>query len=163
MTPYCVGIDLGSTTTKAVVMGEDGGVLGRGITNSRSNYTTACQVALSEALIAARFGLLAAEMEPGCLARFGLQFRRAQYRGQLRTLGGNTDAARERGLRTPRWRKRLLHALEERLAGPDGRLRLSFEIVYGHAFKAAPRLRVAEESAFPVESLRDMLRSGRGR
>ena len=36
-----VGIDLGSTTTKAVVLGEDGGMLGRGITNSRSNYTVA--------------------------------------------------------------------------------------------------------------------------
>ena len=31
---YTVGIDLGSTTTKAVVLDEDGGVLGRGITNS---------------------------------------------------------------------------------------------------------------------------------
>jgi benzoyl-CoA reductase subunit A len=87
MIPYCVGIDLGSTTTKAVVLGEEGGVLGRGITNSRSNYTIACQVALSEALIATRFGLLAAEMEPEALARFGLLFRRAQYRGQLRIFG----------------------------------------------------------------------------
>jgi benzoyl-CoA reductase subunit A len=86
--PYCVGIDLGSTTTKAVVLAEDGSVLGRGITNSRSNYAIACQVALSEALIAARFGLLAREMDEGTLAAFGLLFRRAQYRGQLRTLGG---------------------------------------------------------------------------
>jgi benzoyl-CoA reductase subunit A len=85
--PYCVGIDLGSTTTKAVVLAEDGSVLGRGITNSRSNYTIACQVALSEALIAARFGLLAREMAPETLSAFGLLFRRAQYRGQLRTLG----------------------------------------------------------------------------
>src|SRR5574338_510222 len=30
-----IGIDLGSTTTKAVVMDDDGAVLGRGITNSR--------------------------------------------------------------------------------------------------------------------------------
>jgi len=85
--PYCVGIDLGSTTTKAVVLAEDGSVLGRGITNSRSNYAIACQVALSEALIAARFGLLAREMAPETLSAFGLLFRRAQYRGQLRTLG----------------------------------------------------------------------------
>ena len=42
----CVGIDLGSTTTKAVVLGETGEVLGRGITNSRSNYQVACDVAL---------------------------------------------------------------------------------------------------------------------
>ena len=42
---YAVGIDLGSTTTKAVVLGMDGEVLGRGITNSRSNYDAACKVA----------------------------------------------------------------------------------------------------------------------
>ena len=34
---YHVGIDLGSTTTKAVILGERGTILGRGITNSRSN------------------------------------------------------------------------------------------------------------------------------
>ena len=33
-----IGIDLGSTTTKAVVIDEHENVLGRGITNSRSNY-----------------------------------------------------------------------------------------------------------------------------
>ena len=49
---YCVGIDLGSTTTKAVILGEAGQVLGRGITNSRSNYRVACDVALAEALCA---------------------------------------------------------------------------------------------------------------
>ena len=32
------GIDLGSTTTKAVILDEGGEVLGRGITNSRSYY-----------------------------------------------------------------------------------------------------------------------------
>jgi len=55
---YTVGIDLGSTTTKAVVLGMDGTVLGRGITNSRSNYDVACQIALSEAIIHARFSLI---------------------------------------------------------------------------------------------------------
>ena len=38
-----IGIDLGSTTTKAVMMDENQEVLGRGITNSRSNYDTACR------------------------------------------------------------------------------------------------------------------------
>ena len=33
-----VGIDLGSTTTKAVFVDGDGRIMGRGITNSRSNY-----------------------------------------------------------------------------------------------------------------------------
>ena len=53
-----IGIDLGSTTTKAVVLDENMDVLGRGITNSRSNYDTACKVAKYEALLAARFTLL---------------------------------------------------------------------------------------------------------
>ncbi len=53
-----IGIDLGSTTTKAVVLDENMNVLGRGITNSRANYDTACKVAKYEALLAARFTLL---------------------------------------------------------------------------------------------------------
>ena len=52
-----IGIDLGSTTTKAVVMDEYGEALGHGITNSRSNYDTASRVAKLEALIATRLTL----------------------------------------------------------------------------------------------------------
>lgn len=53
-----IGIDLGSTTTKAVFLDENEKILGRGITNSRSNYELACQVAREEAEINARFELL---------------------------------------------------------------------------------------------------------
>ena len=49
-----IGIDLGSTTSKAVLMNEDREILGRGITNSRSNYGTATRVAQQEAVVAAR-------------------------------------------------------------------------------------------------------------
>ncbi len=89
---YCVGIDLGSTTTKAVVLGEDGQVLGRGITNSRSNYEIACDVSVSEALINARFGLLAEALESAGidgdrrteqLEDLERGFREQQYRGDL--------------------------------------------------------------------------------
>ena len=92
---YTVGIDLGSTTTKAVVLGDDGTILGRGITNSRSNYDVACQVALGEALINARFSLidgelarsgLAADLRARQLARLERAFRAEQYRSQLRVL-----------------------------------------------------------------------------
>jgi benzoyl-CoA reductase subunit A len=92
----CVGIDLGSTTTKAVVLGEDGGVLGRGITNSRSNYQVACDVALSEALINARFALVAEglakkglsdERRDELLAALSSRFREQQYREQLKAFG----------------------------------------------------------------------------
>jgi len=61
-----VGIDLGSTTTKALILEEGGQTLGRGITNSRSNYDVACQVAREEAFIQARLNLArrAIEQDP---------------------------------------------------------------------------------------------------
>ena len=80
---------------------------------------------------------------------------------ELRSLGGNASPLRCAGLRTPRWRARLLEALQS-LAGPDGRLRLAFEIVYGHAFKAAPRPTPTGETAFTVEEMRARLRDARG-
>ena len=102
-----VGIDLGSTTTKAVVLGEEGAVLGRGITNSRSNYKVACDVALSEALIDARFGRIAGALEAtaGSDARTTLlgelerRFREQQYRWQLALFGERIadHAARHEG------------------------------------------------------------------
>jgi benzoyl-CoA reductase subunit A len=52
-----IGIDLGSTTTKAVLLDDNGEVIGRGITNSRSNYSTAARVASQEARVDARFTL----------------------------------------------------------------------------------------------------------
>ncbi len=93
---FCVGIDLGSTTTKAVVLDPDRRVLGRGITNSRSNYDVACKVALGEALINARFALIDGRLAAGgvvpgerqrLLQAFELRFREQQYRSQLRALG----------------------------------------------------------------------------
>ncbi len=52
-----IGIDLGSTTTKAVLMDDNAEILGRGITNSRSNYETAASVAKQEARLGARLTL----------------------------------------------------------------------------------------------------------
>ncbi|MBI5852384.1 MAG: benzoyl-CoA reductase subunit A [Planctomycetes bacterium] len=87
---YCVGIDLGSTTTKAVVLGDGARVLGRGITNSRSNYDVACQVALGEALIHTRFSLIQERLRSKDAAAttqaFQRRFRAEQYRSQLEAL-----------------------------------------------------------------------------
>ena len=58
-----VGIDLGSTTTKAVLIDPDGRLVGRGITNSRSNYEVACAIARQEALTAVRFNMLERAIE----------------------------------------------------------------------------------------------------
>ncbi|WP_077034205.1 hypothetical protein [Pelomonas sp. KK5] len=76
----------------------------------------------------------------------------------LRELGGNVAPDRFTGLRTPRWKKALLQALDRELRGPDGRLRLTLEIVYGHAFKAAPKLRVDAETRVSLEQMREMVR-----
>jgi malonyl-CoA O-methyltransferase len=40
---------------------------------------------------------------------------------------------------------------------------LRFEVVYGHAFKAAPRHRVAAETAVPLQDMQTMIRQGRRR
>ena len=79
---------------------------------------------------------------------------------ELHMLGANADPARFAGLRTPRWRSRLLAALQAR-AGPEGRIALEFELVYGHAFNPAPRAKVAGETRVAVEDLRAMARSRR--
>jgi benzoyl-CoA reductase subunit A len=74
-----IGIDLGSTTTKAVVIDEQQNVLGRGITNSRSNYDTAAAIAKQEALVNARFHLFRE-----ALSRSGaLNGRLEDFLGQL--------------------------------------------------------------------------------
>lgn len=96
-----VGIDLGSTTTKAVVLDERGEVLGRGITNSRSNYDLAAELARTEAFISARFRLLEREVEkaggPETLARLRRAFRLEQMRVQLETLRGRIEEELGRG------------------------------------------------------------------
>ena len=90
-----IGIDLGSTTTKAVVMDEARTVLGRGITNSRSNYDTAAAIAKQEALVAARFFLFREELAKNGVLNGGLEgflgqlerdFRLEQYLEQLADL-----------------------------------------------------------------------------
>ncbi len=57
-----VGIDLGSTTTKAVILDENEEVVGRGITNSRSNYDVACAIVRDEAFVRARFSMTGERM-----------------------------------------------------------------------------------------------------
>ncbi len=124
---YCVGIDLGSTTTKAVVVDELGRVLGRGITNSRSSYDAACQVAVTEALHDARFAQIVGELD-----RMGMDidrrtawvrdiergFREQQYRAQLGTLREALGAALAEREREPGLEKALATIQERMEAEP---------------------------------------------
>jgi malonyl-CoA O-methyltransferase len=79
---------------------------------------------------------------------------------ELRALGGNADPQRAAGLRTPRWRDALRGELQA-LQGADGRLRLDFEIVYGHAFKAVPKAHVGGRTTVALDDMRSMVRSAR--
>jgi malonyl-CoA O-methyltransferase len=75
---------------------------------------------------------------------------------ELQALGGHVGQAREAGLRTPRWLARLHQALAER-ADAQGRIGLRFELVYGHAYKPAPRPPRGELATVSLDSLRATL------
>ena len=83
---------------------------------------------------------------------------------ELRGLGANLHPQRFPALRGRAWLSRLRQELTRALADDQGRLALTFEIIYGHAVKPAPRLKVAPESAVSLQDMRSLLRgSGPGR
>ena len=67
------------------------------------------------------------------------------------------------GLRGRAWRRQLEQALLT-LAKPDqgGRLTLTVEVIYGHALKPVPKLKMTEESAVSLQDMRSMLSRSRG-
>jgi malonyl-CoA O-methyltransferase len=79
---------------------------------------------------------------------------------EVRAMGGNADPRRAAGLRTPHWRDALLHELQQTKAA-DGRLRLDFEIVYGHAFKAVPKARAGSRTTVALDDMRSLIRAAR--
>ncbi len=139
-----IGIDLGSTTTKAVVIDEDRNVLGRGITNSRSNYDTAAAIAKQEALVNSRFFLLRQALAPASglngnldtfLGQLERDFRLEQFIEQLSDL----EATSARNLETARFGDltapvraaleevfRQLHALAPSLFAPGAERKSDF-------------------------------------
>ncbi len=64
MNSYYLGVDLGSTTSKAVIINERDEIIGRGITNTRANYAVAADIARDEAIYNARFSVLKRKLEP---------------------------------------------------------------------------------------------------
>jgi malonyl-CoA O-methyltransferase len=62
-----------------------------------------------------------------------------------RALGGNPLATRRRGLIGRAAWQRVRQALEAQRR-PDGKLTLSFEVIYGHAFRPAPRVTAQGEA-----------------
>ena len=127
-----VGIDLGSTTTKAVLLDENSEVIGRGITNSRSNYETAARVASQEARVDGRFTL----------------FRRALGEGSI---GGHLDeflGALERAFRLEQFLEQLGdleqtcrgYVQGERFAKVEGGVKEALTEVFNRLREEAPSL-----------------------
>lgn len=70
---------------------------------------------------------------------------------ELRGLGRNLHVARFQGLRGRRWHAELLAAVAKQP------LQLTFEVVYGHAFKPVPRLTVSAQSEISLDAMRAAL------
>jgi len=78
----------------------------------------------------------------------------------LRKLGRNFHVSRFAGLRGKKWYQDFQQALLS-LAKKDaeGRLVLTFEVVYGHALKPQPRIKVDSQSRIGLDDMRQMLRN----
>ncbi|MEG0446642.1 MAG: biotin synthase, partial [Comamonas sp.] len=82
---------------------------------------------------------------------------------ELRELGRNLHPARFSGLRGRQWLARLEAAMAEKWRDKqaDGQLSLTFEIVYGHAYKPQPKVRLEANSSVSLQDMRAMLHQSR--
>ena len=162
-TPVYVGIDLGSTTTKAVILDPEDQVLGRGITNSRSNYDVACQVAREEAFVRARFTLTRnaltadtslAGVEKSFLPALARNFRLEHHLDQLARLRETLHSAAEAPRHRPYRREldelleRIVDAMAERAIAHFGELAVRKSDFF-RDLAAADYLQLAEQHADP--------------
>lgn len=109
---------------------------------------------LGDMLVHAGFADPVMDME-----RITLSWETAQQAlSELRTLGRNAHPARLAGLRTPRWKAQLMH----RMAPAGQRVSMTFEVVYGHAFKGAPRASADGETKVSLADMRAMVRAPKG-
>jgi len=78
---------------------------------------------------------------------------------ELRGLGRNLHVGRSGGLRGRRWLRALESAMAANLADADdgNRIKLTFEVVYGHAFKPTPRMPVRDSSNISLSQMRAAL------
>lgn len=74
---------------------------------------------------------------------------------ELRGLGHNLHVGRFSALRGRTWHAQLLRALASRP------LQLTFEVVYGHAFKPEPKLTVSAQSEISLDQMRKVLAQGK--
>lgn len=70
----------------------------------------------------------------------------------VKSLGGNPAIGRKASLTSRQWQQRLLMALEQQ-RHPDGRLHLTIEIAYGHAWRSATRRGQSGETRISVSAI----------
>jgi len=77
----------------------------------------------------------------------------------LRAWGRNLHAQRPGSCRGRGYRRAWLEAVEQGLPrDAEGRLQLTVEVVYGHAFKPEPKVRVASSSEVSLDDMRALLK-----
>jgi malonyl-CoA O-methyltransferase len=83
---------------------------------------------------------------------------------ELRSLGRNLHVDRFAGLRGRQWLGQLLAQLSTHLAdeADGGQLKLTFEVIYGHALKPTPRVKVQAQTSLSLDEMRAVLRQGKG-
>jgi malonyl-CoA O-methyltransferase len=102
-------------------------------------------------LVAAGFAEPVMDME-----RITLTFETPQrVLQELRGLGRNLHLERFQALRGRRWHSELLQAIE------NSAMQLTFEVVYGHAFKPPPKLSVRAQSEISLDQMRAALSRGK--
>jgi malonyl-CoA O-methyltransferase len=98
-------------------------------------------------LVAAGFAEPVMDME-----RITLTFQSPQrLLAELRGLGRNLHVGRFSGLRGRQWQQKLLKALEHMP------LQLTFEVIYGHAFRPMPKLNMRAETVLSLAQMREAL------
>ena len=82
----------------------------------------------------------------------------ARLLAELAGLGRNYHPARFAGLRGRAWRAQLEKAMGDNFPrAADGRLALTFEVIYGHALKPKPKVLVSALSSVSMQDMRSML------
>lgn len=96
------------------------------------------------------------------MERLTLTFSSAErLLSELAGLGRNFHRHRFAGLRGRGWKRDLVQAIETQAPRQaDGRLSLTVELIYGHALKPQPRIKLGPVSSVPMQDMRRMLRGG---